>query len=253
MRKWLFFLYIFISIVACSKREKGNIIPRRDLVPLLVDIHITDAIALNNIISGEFGGLDSSMLYQAVLDKYGYTKDELVQTLRYYSSEPEKLIEIYDDVFSTLSKESEEAKELYSSTTISRTIPIWRPNKTRYFVKGDTVQYPQFDIKIDTTGIFVLSVEIKITTKDESVNPRILAYFYNPFDDSKEKRVYFDETRLIKSGFTREYTLLKKCSDENLSRLRLIIPMHDTQDSIFVKDFDMKDLRVSLIASQKKK
>ncbi len=254
MRKWLFISLILFSIFSCKRSEHDNTIPRRDLVPLLVDMHIADAIALNTIVSNQFGGLDSTILYQTVLEKYGYSKDDLVQTLKYYSSKPEKLIAIYDDVFSELSKQSEEAKKLYSSTTIAQTYHIWKPKKKQYKVHGDTALYPPiFDVKIDTTGIFVLSVEIKLTPNDESINPRILAYFYNPLKDSSENRIYFEESPLLKSIYMREYTLLKECYDTSLSRLRIIIPMHDNTDSTFRKDFVMTDLRVSLYRSEKKK
>ena len=82
MRKWLFISVFLTFIFACKHRDKDNIIPRRDLVPLLIDMHIADAMALNTSVSGQFGGLDSSLLYQSVLDKYGYTKDDLTRTLR---------------------------------------------------------------------------------------------------------------------------------------------------------------------------
>ena len=253
MRKWLFISLMVICIASC-KNNQYNIIPRRDLVPLLVDMHIADAMALSTKISENFGGLDSTLLYQAVLDKYGYTRDNLDQTLQYYSSKPEKLIGIYDDVFSELSKQSEQAKTLYSSTTVSQTYPIWKSKKTRYTVRDDSASYPPaFDVKIDTSGTFVLSVKIRIFPDDESINPRILAYFYNPFNDNLENRVYFEEIPLLKSTYWREFTILKECNDTSLSMLRIIIPMHDSIDLTFRKKFDIKDLQVDLLQSKKKK
>jgi hypothetical protein len=254
MRKWLFYFLAFVCIFSCNRKNHDNIIPRRILVPLLVDIHTADALAMNGMLNEQFGGLDSSLLYQAVFEKYGYTKEEFDRTLQYYSSDPEKLIEIYDDVFTELSKRSEEAKELYGSTTGSRTNLIWKPDQNKYFIHGDTMRYPPaFDFKIDTTGIFVLSAEIKITPHDKSVNPRILAYFYNPFHDDPKSRIYFEETALPKSNYLRDYTLLKECNDTSLSRMHIIIPMHDTPDSVFNKAFDMQNLRVSLYRSGKKR
>ena len=255
MKKWLFIFLALLSIVSCRKSEYRNVIPRRDLVPLLVHLHIADAMALTTTISRQFGGLDSAILYKTVLDKYGYTKDDLEQTFTYYSLKPEKLLEIYDDVFSELSKQSEEARKLYSSTSDAETFPIWKPKKKKYLIRGDTASYPPvFDIKIDTTGTFVLSAQIKITPKDESLNPRIVAYFYNPsYDDSTENKIYFEEIPLLKSVNIREYTLLKECNDTSFSRLKIIIPMHDTNDSIFKKDFEMKEFHVALYHDEKKK
>ena len=253
MRKWLFCFLLAFTFLSCSRKDKDNIIPRRDLIALLADIHITDAMAMNNMLNEQFGGLDSTLLYQTVFEKHGYTKDEFIRTLRYYSSDTEKLIGIYDDVFTEVSKLSEEAKELHTSMTASRTDLIWKPNQTKYNIHGDSMLYPPvFDIDIDTTGIFILMAEIKITPKDESVNPRILAYFYNPFRDDPENRIYFDETPLPKSNYLREYLLSKECTDTSLSRMRIIIPMHNTPDTVFSKAFDMQNLRVSLYRTGKK-
>ena len=253
MRKWFFISLMVICIASC-KNNQYNIIPRRDLVPLLVDMHIADAMALSTPISGKFGGLDSALMYQAILDKYGYTKSDLDQTLQYYSTKPEKLIGIYDDVFSELSKQSEETKTLYSSTTVSQTYPIWEPKKNRYIVHGDSASYPPaFDVKIDTTGTFVLSVSIKILPEDKSINPRIMAYFYDPFNDKLENRIYFEEVPLLKSTYWREFTMLQECKDTSLSMLRIIIPMYDSTNSSFRKYFDMSNLKVALIQSKKKK
>jgi hypothetical protein len=243
------FLSVFIS---CSQDNKQKIIPRKDLVNLMVDMHIADAIALNYNINEQFGGLDSALLYNTVLNSYGYTKEQFVYTLNYYTKEPEKLTKIYDEVFTILSRRSEETKALYSSYSVALTRNIWKPKQSRFIARGDTAHYPSmFDFAVDTIGDFVIISEIKITTKDSSIRPRIVAYFYNPKDDIPKNRVYFDETELHKSAYKREYSISKECTDPELSRIRLIIPMHDTGDSLFYKDFEMYNLRVSLVLPKK--
>ena len=252
MRKWLIIFIFFLIAFSCRKGDKNHIIPRRDFTALLIDIHIADAMALNPSINEEFGGLDSTLLYQAVLEKYGYSKEEFKNTLEYFSSKPEKLIAIYDDVFSELSKRSEEAKENYNSTTLSRTYLVWQPIKSLFGSHGDSAIYPpEFYIDIDTTGTFVLSVNIKILPEDKSVNPRILAYFFNPRNDREEDKIYFEQVPLLKVDNMREYTLLKECTDTSLTKLHIIIPMHDTPDSVFRKEFDMQNLRISLLNKEK--
>jgi hypothetical protein len=209
-------------------------------------------MALNYQINEQFGGLDSALLYNQVLKSHGYNKEEFLYTIDYYTQEPEKLIKIYDDVFSELSKESEEIKAMNVSCSVAQTINIWKPKKSQYHLIGDTVHYPPvFDIPVDTTGNFVLDAEIKITPKDQSINPRIIAYFYNPENDVKEDRIYFAETALLKCYNRRDYTLTKECRNPALRRMRIFLPAQDNTDSVFYKDFELNNLRVSLIKPSK--
>jgi hypothetical protein len=254
MRKWFLYVSFCILIFSCSESAQKKIIPRKDLIPLLVDMHLSDAMAMNYNINEQFGGLDSSLLYNSVLNSYGYTKENFVQTIEYYSREPEKLIKIYDEVFSILSKRSEETKTLYDSYSIRKTKNIWKPKQAHFRIYGDTAHYqPMFDFAIDTIGTYVLSVEIKITEKDQSVNPRLVAYFYNAENDKPEKRINFEETSVLKSSFKREYTLVKECPDFSYNRIRLIVPMYDNKEETFFKDMEISNLRVSLMKPEKQK
>ena len=255
MRKWLIscISLFLILILACNQKSEEKVIPRRDLVPLLVDLHIADAIALNHTINQNFGKLDSAILYHVILDKYGYTKEQFAYTLEYYSGDVEKMTEIFDDVFSELSKQSTEVKELYNSTTPASTKQIWKPESRSYRIKGDTISYPDpFEIDIDTTGTFILSVEIKLNPNDESVNPSIVAYFYNKNHDREDDRIYFEKVPIIKTFYTREYTLIQEMNNPDLNGLRITLPYQENDDPDFLKGMDIQDLRVSLLHSTKK-
>lgn len=254
MKKWLFLLF-FISAIACSSKDPGRqTIPRREFINLLVDLHISDAIALNHTINENLGRLDSSILYKSVLESHGYTREQMMSTLNYYADDPDELVEIYDEVFSILSKRADEAKKLYSSTTVSTSYLIWKPEKNRYSIYGDTVHYLEpFDIGIDTTGTFYISVEIKRTFNDQAKNPRIAAYFYDPDANDPESNVYFFEVPIKCTNYTREYTLFREMKDDDLTRMKIMVPLQDNQDSAFNKGFEIHNLRVGLTSSKKNK
>jgi len=251
MSKWLSFLIFLFLLLSCNREEK-NIIPRKDLVPILIDMHITDAIAMNHMISEQFGGLDSALLYNAIFEKHGYTKEQIIGTLRYYSGKPDALVKIYDDVFSEMSKMAEEAHLAYTSTNNTNTNLFWKPDTNKYRAVGDTVNYPpSFDIAIDTNGTYVITAEIKITAKDSSVNPRINAFFYRPGKDSLKSMVFFDEESLFKTDFMREYRAIKEYRNKLPARLKIIIPAHDSPDTTFMKWFEMQNLHVALVRNDK--
>lgn len=254
MRKWLF-LILMLSVFACKGRNaEEKIIPRKDFVDLLIDLHIADAIALNHTVNENFGRLDSALLYYTILESHDCTKEQMIHSMNYYSADSEALVGIYDEVFSTLSKRSDGAKELYSSTSISRTQRIWKSEKSRYRIFGDSLQYlPPFEISIDTTGRFVISAEIKMTEADSSIMPRITAYFYDPENDTPKTRKYFKEESILKANFTREYRLIKEMKNPRLSQLKIIIPQQENTDSIFTKGIEIRNLRVSILTPRRKK
>ena len=99
-------ILIFLALIllfSCNRRDRNRLIPRKDLVPLLAELHVTDAIATSGTIADQFGRLDSTILYSKVMERYGYTKEELFFTLDYFTGKPEILMEIYDEVFALLS------------------------------------------------------------------------------------------------------------------------------------------------------
>ncbi|MBA7564310.1 hypothetical protein ES708_05973 [subsurface metagenome] len=246
------FLVIIFIIGSCTPKEKGKLIPRKDLVPLLIDMHIADALALNHSISEQFDNLDSSLLYSSVLTKHGYSKEELISTLENYSSKPDKLIKVYDEVFSALSKKSEEAKAIRNKYSLSSLDIVWKPDAFRFVISGDTVHYPSaFEFPIDSIGTYILTASIKMTSEDKSVNPRIIAFFFSPERDVPEYRQYFRETPIPKAKYPREYTLVEECIDSTFTHMRIIIPEYDNKDTSFYKKMNISNLRVGKLKSEK--
>ena len=239
-----------LSCNSCTRKEK--IIPRNDLVELLVDLHIADAIAMNHSINENFGKLDSAILYRTVLEEHGYTRQQMEASIKLYSRDIEKMMGIYDDVFARLSKRSEDSKELYSAASPSRAHHLWKAPTSRYFVKGDSLKYPDpFELEVDTTGKFVLSAEIKLSLQDSSINPRISACFYDPENEVAE--MYCKEVVLRKAPYTRDYMSFFEMNDPGLTHMRIIIPKQDNPDSLFMKSLEIYNIRLSLMEQNRNK
>ncbi len=253
MRSWLLFLFLVIIFVSCGQKENERLIPRKDLIPLLIDMHIADAIAMNHTINNQFKDLDSSRIYSSVIKKHGYSKEELLSTMKYYSSRPKKITSIYDEVFSELSIRAEEAKSARNKYNTSNLDIIWKPEESRYIITGKESQYPKaFEFPIDSAGIFVINASVKITDEDSSLNPRITAYFFSQENDALQHRLYFDETPLPKSRYAREYTLVQKCIDPSFTHMKIIIPEYDNEDTAFYKRTEIYNLRVGRLKNEEK-
>ncbi|MBN1951202.1 MAG: DUF4296 domain-containing protein [Bacteroidales bacterium] len=257
MRRTLLALLIALHVLSCQMNKADmNIIPEGDFVKLLVDMHITDAMAMNHDINRSFGELDSTLLYRTVLKEHGYTYQQMKNTFEYYTDRPDKYVKVYNKVFAELSKRSDQAKEAYSSIQSSRTFQLWRSKEPRFNIMGDTLDYPEpFDIAVDTTGTFVLVAEAKLSTADESVNPVLEAYFYDPDNDTPDSRIYIAREPIIKSDHNRprEYSFIKEMNNPRYSRMRIIIPSQENTDSVFFKELELRNLRVSLKNAERTK
>ncbi len=101
-------LLILSCILGCGDGPKQKIIPREDLYPILVDIHLAEGMYSVNTIVNEHA-LDKETLYNMVLDKHGYTKAEFDSAMSFYSKKRTKmLLKIYDDVMEELSRIEDE-------------------------------------------------------------------------------------------------------------------------------------------------
>ncbi len=244
MKKWLVWFLICVLQFACTGREKIKLIPRRELIPLLVDINIADAIVSNPQLTGQFGNVDSASFYGSIYQKHHHTKQELDKTLMYYSNKPNKLIDIYNAVFAELSIRSENNKSTLTRYSAFENKTIWRSTKN-IIIDGDTVSYPHpLDIRIDSVGHYLITALIKMENTDQSINPRIKAYFYDSSRNDNRNITYFKEFPLTKSNFDREYQLEQVVKNPALSHLRIIIPEYDSTGKAFHKNIKISNISV---------
>jgi hypothetical protein len=253
MGKWLTVLLVCLLQVSCMNQDGVKLVPKKDLVPLLVDLNIADAIASNYQFNNQFGDIDSAVFYGSIFKKHKHTKQELDKTLIYYSNKPQEVSAIYEEVFAELSKRSEEAKAAESALSSRFNKSIWQNNKV-LIVNGDTVSYPaDTDIRIDSIGHYLISTNIIFKKDDQSINPRITAYFYDSSKNDIKSRIYFKEFPMAKTDFPREYKISMELKDPRYTRLHIIIPNFDSVSTNFHKNIRITYLTVSRIILSEQK
>jgi hypothetical protein len=251
LRHWIFIIIICSLVTSCG--NKPQLIPKKKLIEMMVDLNIYDALSLDSYVVSQLGDLDSADIYSSFFVKYKYTKEDLDYTLEYYANKPKKLIEIYDAVFAELSKKSDELKALEKKFSYSGLQNIWnhKPNDTTSL--NLSKQANTYDIKIDSAGTYVITAQIKMTTDDQSINPRITAYYYNPQNKDTTLRHYFKNTTIIKSPYFREYQVYEKNDNEQLNHLHIVIPDRDNKDTLFIKSFDLGSFSVGIMRNDPEK
>lgn len=97
-------LFLLLSCNAKNKPPKKYLLTRDQIIPVLVDLHLTFGIQ----VTSEFHELtklyDSIDVHSAILQKHNVEKAAFDSTISYYSDNPEYLIDIYDEVIMRLSK-----------------------------------------------------------------------------------------------------------------------------------------------------
>ena len=111
----LLFLFLFSCTQTKQKFKKPELIPAKDLVPVLYDLHLADGLLSVSAVRNDYNDMDSLGQYLSILASHGYSLEQLNNTIEYYSSDPETLNEIYEKVIIQLTEM--EGKILSSDTS----------------------------------------------------------------------------------------------------------------------------------------
>ncbi|NQU80830.1 MAG: DUF4296 domain-containing protein [Bacteroidetes bacterium] len=98
----LLFLFLYSCTQPEQKFHKSELIPAKDLVPVLYDLHLADGLLSLSEVRNDYNDMDSLGQYVSILESYGYSLKQLNNTIEYYSSDPETLDKIYEKVITQL-------------------------------------------------------------------------------------------------------------------------------------------------------
>jgi hypothetical protein len=215
MIRYSILILALFSIISgsCSSRknkaEHKDIIPEKDLISILTEVHIADGLLSLPKIRYIYSKGDTLSTYIDIFKKYGYTKEQMDRTMRFYFIQrPKKLIEIYDKVLGGLS---------VMESRVEKEIPVMRPVEVNLWPGETYYSFPDpsgndsawFDIPILNTGIYTIKFTLTIYPDDQTVNPRIGAFFYHPDSTESGNRNYFSTIVFIKDGHRHTYSILK--------------------------------------------
>lgn len=189
-----FFSLLFsLAMVACGGKKN---IPERKLVKILAEMHLSDAV-LESARASTSGlwATDSTAIYMAVLERYGYTTEQLYGTLARYGSSKDKVTALYDKVNKRLEKLQRNARKKVEA--LHRQQNRWTEKSEWTFPKdGDTSRLP-FSVPVEGLGEYILEANITLHSADSVTRPRMTMYLYAAASDSMllqvEQEVQHDE------------------------------------------------------------
>jgi hypothetical protein len=226
MSRFAYLILIIISLMmgSCSSREskldKKNLIPEKELVSLLVDIHLTDGLLIIPKIYSWSSTLDSISTYYQVIEKHGYTKEIMDKTMKYYFiKNPKKLSKIYDQVLGILS-EMESRVEKEKSIEFARISNLWPGRDFYSFPSISGNDSTMFDITLSRSGFYTLSFSATLFPDDQSINPRLTAYISSADSIETGRRHYIKTLEYIKDGHPHTFTLNILVTEKKILHMR---------------------------------
>lgn len=99
---------ILMAMTACqSNRPPGHLIKQDDLVPILVDLHLVYALQGTIEFRTLSREIDSVDTYSYVFDKHGIDKTLFDSTIAWFSRNPERFTDVYDEVVMQLTRKAD--------------------------------------------------------------------------------------------------------------------------------------------------
>ena len=177
-QKLIFLLFLIPLIFASCKKSR---IPDNDMVKILSQVFITDAVVTTTHLSAMYSKRDTIEYYKPIYSKMGYTEAQFLNTIDFYLNNYEVFEKVLDKVVNELVRlETEKSVKL---EVVKDVVPekrenLW-DNKTTWVLPEDGNQEMLgFKIPVKGLGTYTISADVKVNPNDESLNPEMKVWFY---------------------------------------------------------------------------
>ncbi|MFO7656817.1 MAG: DUF4296 domain-containing protein [Bacteroidales bacterium] len=234
MRINTFLALLFCIMFFTCSGEKKDIIPQRKMVAILLDIHLADEIAASRYSVAPNAQLDSASLYGWLFEKHEITRAQFDSSVVHYASKSDALDKIYQSVSDKVSKMEAELARIAEEE--SKKNIVYEDNKMyRLPIDGKWEKLP-FEVPLSGGGEYTVNARIILQKTDQSLNPRITAYYWYDDGTPDGARDYFRSIPIKKSNLPTMYSVSKKPDSPKYTHLKGFILDHDNTDTLFVKN-----------------
>jgi Domain of unknown function (DUF4296) len=202
---------IIMMTISCLKKEEKthfkNLIPEKDFISILNDLHLTNGLLALPEIRNRYMGSDTSGLYVEIIESYGYTTAQMDTTIQYYYiKKPKKLIRIYDQILGKFSEiQTRTEKELQNSPDFVRN--QWKGRSSYLLPDTGRIENLAFEITMMSPGKYSLEFSVTVYPDDQSYNPCFTAWFCNADSAETGSRNYLPSIKYIKDGRPHDYVV----------------------------------------------
>lgn len=99
MRNFVVTILSLLLVYSCVQKNKEYIIPHDDMISIVTELHIANAMyTLPDIVEEDLSVYDSVQYYNEILKKHGYSREQLDSTFLYYTENLKEFKDLYNNV-----------------------------------------------------------------------------------------------------------------------------------------------------------
>ncbi|HLO61148.1 MAG TPA: DUF4296 domain-containing protein [Bacteroidales bacterium] len=237
---------ILLLSVSCRHNHKAFILPEKQFISVLVDLHIAESIGVQYRRDMDLKyRVDSATLYGSVFEKHHITRAMFDSTLIYYGARPEKFQKIYNAVTAKLKRMEQDIIDTEKQIEIAGTETLYKNDTTYVFPKNGPDRIA-IDVPISGPGIYTVSADVKLLDDDMSVDPRMSVYLYKSDTSAEGRKLNFQEIRFTnRTGENRNYEAVRRVIDSSYTNIRGYIANYSNTDSTFRRNMVVKNIIVT--------
>lgn len=111
MKKVFLGIVAFFVILSCSSRGAGKVIPRKVFAEIYADMFVADQWT-NSSTRQYRRTIDSTVIYEPIFRKYGYTADDYIASVDYYLNDPVRYERILQNALEIIEARQEELEAI---------------------------------------------------------------------------------------------------------------------------------------------
>ncbi|MDR2287335.1 MAG: DUF4296 domain-containing protein [Prevotellaceae bacterium] len=231
MKKIVFTIFILITFVSCSKQK---IIPEKILADIIYQMQITDVVLL--MYETSMRHIDSIRIYEPIVEKFGYSLDDLRNTFIKYTAEDGKLQDVFKQVIAKINNEKNIYQEPARIEKLSENMNVGADS---IFIYARTMSKQNIEVRLSEQGVYDVSASYFFYKNDSAVNPRMTIWLESRMH--KDSIIEKQEVSLVKDTVFTDYSLRVRFNNLDFNILK-----------IFWLDFDNKLEAPKLVTSPSK-
>ena len=212
-------LFSFLS-VSCHEvtelKRPDTLIPEKTMVAILTETTLADGLLTIPEVRDQFTNKDSLSVYARIVKRYGYTWEDMNNTMNFYFVKKQgKMLKIYDKVLARITEIQERINNEPIADAVSES-DLWKGPRTIYFPDMLNPNDAGFSIRVNGPGYFTISYTMTLYPADQSLNPCYNLWYVNADSINTGKRKFIDSQKYFPDGDTRAYSISGKIENTAL-------------------------------------
>ncbi len=236
-------LFLLLSVNSCSKEKEQELIPEEIFSEILYEIHLGNGLLTAPEVRNIFAERDTSRNYLDIIERYGYSEEQMDNTLQYYfSKKPKKLIGIYDRNIGKLTEM--ESLLLNVQQPVPEFTNLWQGKNELCLPDTTENRKLYFNHVFQTPGSYYLRFSATVYPDDPSFNPHFIAFTSNADSLETGKREYVSEIKYFKDGYPHTYSLTIVVKDKYPLALSVFFFDHNNKPDIGLPHVKISDIMI---------